>query len=288
MICFNPIWVEANAKQLRVGCGRCPGCRVTKAEEWTHRIMWELKNFKTASFVTLTYNEEHMPIDQSVNKRDLQLFFKRLRKELSCTERTVKYFACGEYGEARGRPHYHAIILGLSAVEQGAIERAWRNETGQIGTIKLLPFNKERARYTANYLLKEVNPEINMKGRTRPFILMSKRLGAVFLEDGQNIRRIVGGDGITLNGTRIPVPRYFRKLINAPATTDNQFMTETVIMHLTRYHNSKKVLYNLSGEVVKQQDIHFEIEQRIAESRRQAAKNFAAKNNYKRKRNEPF
>lgn len=60
-------------------------------------------------FITLTYSDEHLPSDYSVNKRTLQLFFKRLRKSLTGK---IKYFAASEYGPLDMRPHYHAIIFG--------------------------------------------------------------------------------------------------------------------------------------------------------------------------------
>ena len=45
----------------------------------------------------------------SLNKREFQLFMKRLRKRFS----NVRYFMCGEYGDLFKRPHYHAILFGL-------------------------------------------------------------------------------------------------------------------------------------------------------------------------------
>lgn len=116
---------------IEVPCGRCLGCRIAHARMWTVRLMCELKYWKEAGFITLTYNDENLPEFASLIKSDLQLFYKRFRKELSnekrimeigkgfeesessisCMESKVKYYSCGEYGE-KGRPHYHVILFG--------------------------------------------------------------------------------------------------------------------------------------------------------------------------------
>ena len=59
-------------------------------------------------FITLTYDDAHLPYNQSLSVRDFQLFMKRLRKEFGSG---VRFFHCGEYGEKTGRPHYHAILF---------------------------------------------------------------------------------------------------------------------------------------------------------------------------------
>lgn len=64
-------------------------------------------------FLTLTYNDSNLPIGSegrtTINKRDLQLFWKRMRK----AGFDLRYYAVGEYGDNTGRPHYHAIAFGL-------------------------------------------------------------------------------------------------------------------------------------------------------------------------------
>lgn len=57
---------------------------------------------------TLTYDDENLPA--TLSKRHLQLWFKRIRQQHG---KKLRYFACGEYGDKYGRPHYHAIIFGM-------------------------------------------------------------------------------------------------------------------------------------------------------------------------------
>ena len=69
------------------------------------RCMHEAQMHECNCFVTLTY--EVAP--RSLQYEDFQKFLKRLRKN---SGKAVRYFACGEYGEEGGRPHFHALPLG--------------------------------------------------------------------------------------------------------------------------------------------------------------------------------
>lgn len=93
-------------------CGQCPACRYNSARDWAFRIQGESQNFETTSifFVTLTYSAEFVPVDYSLVPSHLTDWLKRVRKRL---DYPIRFFACGEYGDRFGRPHYHAIIFGL-------------------------------------------------------------------------------------------------------------------------------------------------------------------------------
>lgn len=125
MACFFPInaWrypVEGSKlhfrpqlppyEHLRVPCGKCEGCRSDQALMWSIRAYHEMTLHDKSCFVTLTYDDAHLPADGKISKKALQDFFKRLRKKYPAG--TIRYIACGEYGEQTRRPHYHAIIFG--------------------------------------------------------------------------------------------------------------------------------------------------------------------------------
>lgn len=109
-------------EHILIPCGQCIGCRIDYSREWANRMMLEIESHKSASFITLTYDEEHVPLSQYVDengeiqtsltlrKRDFQLFMKRLRKAVEPFY--IRFYACGEYGSTTARPHYHAIIYG--------------------------------------------------------------------------------------------------------------------------------------------------------------------------------
>lgn len=108
---------------IQIPCGQCIGCRLDYSRQWADRCLMELEYHESSYFVTLTYNDLHVPITyyasdddgvaypaMTLRKRDLQKFFKRLRTN---TGQKVRYFCCGEYGSQSARPHYHCIIFGL-------------------------------------------------------------------------------------------------------------------------------------------------------------------------------
>lgn len=98
-----------------VPCGHCLGCHIDYSRNWANRMILELQDNPKAIFVTLTYDDDHLPISDSMlptlSVRDVQLFFKRLRKKFSGIK--IRYYLAGEYGPTTHRPHYHAIIYGL-------------------------------------------------------------------------------------------------------------------------------------------------------------------------------
>ena len=51
-------------------------------------------------FVTLTYDDKHLPFDFKLKKSDVSLFIKKLRHYFERKDKSVKikYFVCGEYG----------------------------------------------------------------------------------------------------------------------------------------------------------------------------------------------
>lgn len=157
-------------------CGNCLGCRLMYAKQWADRCLMESQYHDETWFVTLTYDEDHITRVPSVNadgeyteagtlvKRDLQLFWKRLRKECEKNDTKIRYYACGEYGDKTFRPHYHAIIFGLHIPDLELYERRkggdysrsflldkiWGN-----GNVIIAKASAETMCYTARYVVKK-------------------------------------------------------------------------------------------------------------------------------------
>ena len=121
----GPWSVEArqlDPTSIKIPCGRCIGCRLEYSRAWADRMILELDHSKTGIFVTLTYDNDHVPFTEaeytgefgclSLDKRDFQLFLKRLRKHFD--EKQIRFYLAGEYGSKSYRPHGHAILFGLS------------------------------------------------------------------------------------------------------------------------------------------------------------------------------
>ena len=132
--CTKPVVIGVKDKynngkiqRLQVACGKCPACRVRRSSDWTLRLSHEYSLHEHKGiFLTLTYDDKHIPTFQSVIKKDLQDFIKRLRKKIY--PRKIKYFACGEYGSKNNRPHYHLILFGVdnqSKSDRRACMESW-------------------------------------------------------------------------------------------------------------------------------------------------------------------
>lgn len=120
-----------------IPCRHCWSCQLKYAAQWATRIMCETKRHTHNYFITLTYDDEHLPImdkivyrdkiygdlhevendgtwiDGCLEPKDVNRFLNTLRKHYERLGiQDIKYFYCGEYGTENGRPHYHMILMG--------------------------------------------------------------------------------------------------------------------------------------------------------------------------------
>lgn len=213
MNCVNPFYLQKEG--IWVPCGRCILCRIQRAKEWSTRLCHEIGYWEKTSFVTLTYDPEHLPLDLSISKRELQLFFKRLRKNLSQEGRNVVYYASGEYGDKFGRPHYHAIIFGMdnSLADTETLKKSWQKGNVFVGTATY-----DSCRYVADYVQKKLyglrSREYSDAGLEQPFSLMSQKIGLRWAEDNYN--SLIRNKGLTMHGAKQSIPRYYVKKLNIP------------------------------------------------------------------------
>lgn len=104
--------VKQGLPELKLPCGKCPECQKDYYTNWATRGDRELKRWETSVFITLTYDDSHLPPDLSLNKKEIQDFIKRVKKHFGSTkENPIRQSYCGEYGEQNKRPHYHAILF---------------------------------------------------------------------------------------------------------------------------------------------------------------------------------
>jgi len=125
-------------------------------------------------FITLTYNDEWLPEDWSLDVSVFQRFMKRLRNRFGSG---IRFFHCGEYGDRYGRPHYHAIIFGMDfddkrehkTEKNGTIlytskilSSLWADpDTGlTYGHAIIGDVTFESSAYVARYILKKINGDM--------------------------------------------------------------------------------------------------------------------------------
>lgn len=196
-------------------CGHCAVCRKERSKAWALRLMLESLSWEKTGFITLTYDDESVPMTDkcavfdgkvqlpyTLRKDDLQRFFKRLRKRL---DSPIRYYACGEYGSHTFRPHYHFIGFGLDSDDREIIEDAWPFGIVDIGDLTMASCN-----YVAGYVQKKLYGKLadDYYGyREKPFSCMSKGLGkSYFIE---HLDELLEDGFVQYRDSKLVLPRYF-------------------------------------------------------------------------------
>lgn len=205
--------------EVSIPCGKCMGCRIRKSIDWSLRCVHESQLYKENCFITLTYDDEHLPEGGTLVKKHFQDFMKRLR--FSIEPRKIRFFMCGEYGEQLQRPHYHALIFNYDFPDKKPFKYSANSilyTSEQLS--KLWPYgfvtvgacNYTTAMYTAQYTLKKIYGEFadgHYQGKVPEFCQMSMRpgLGRGYIEKYEDELR--QNDSIVFNGREYPMPAYY-------------------------------------------------------------------------------
>lgn len=183
-------------------------------------------------FITLTYDEEHLPWDGSLNKDHWQKFMKRLR--FKYRPKNIRYFHCGEYGSRMDRPHYHALLFGhdfndktLWASKDGVktyisdeLESLWPFGYSTVGNVTY-----QSAAYCARYTLKKRTGKdakdhywrmvaTDLEVELQPeYATMSLKpaIGKTWFDEFKD--DLYPSDFVTHNGKKHRIPKYYDKLL---------------------------------------------------------------------------
>lgn len=256
---FDNCFKSPNVKRyvtdfVEIPCGKCIGCRLEYSRQWANRMLLELEYHDSAYFVTLTYNDNHVPRNYysdlhtgealqslTLSKRDVQLFFKRLRKAFP--DDRIRFYLAGEYGSDTFRPHYHAIIFGLhlddlrvhkkslhgfSYMISDKLQRCWSQvlsgesyspDDHNIGFCLVANVSWETCAYVSRYVTKKLTGSessfYDYFNIVPPFTLMSRKpgIGRQWYDDHPdcfdyefiNLRTDSGGK-------KFRPPKYYQKL----------------------------------------------------------------------------
>jgi hypothetical protein len=245
-ITLSPKEARDNSPLIPLKCGGCVGCQMARSKEWALRCIHEAQLHEDNCFITLTYDEEHLPACGSLMKSHFQKFMKRLRKKFG----KVRFFHCGEYGEKRKRPHYHALLFGLDFRDK---EVVGSGPGGPVFTSKILSdlwgkgfvtvgaVTIESAAYCARYVLKK---QYGAEGKKAyeflepEYITMSRRpgVGAGWLDRFKS--DVFPHDYVVHDGRKNPVPRYYSNLVKA---VDPELYE---LVQVKRIEESKKAMEN--------------------------------------------
>lgn len=239
MLCKNP-YVRGTSPY---GCGQCLPCRLNRRRLWTHRLMLEAFGHREVSFVTLTYSDEFLPKNGSLDPGHVQRWLKRLRKAKFPSR--VRFYLVGEYGDQSERPHYHVALFGHGGcldyplAEQkydrrvcrckncDLIRHTWNNKkAGTGGITDCAHLSQDAAQYICGYVTKKLTKkgDPRLKGKHPEFARISNRpgIGALAMRDlvefvlsdvGANDLILTGDVPATLRhgGKKLPLGRYLRR-----------------------------------------------------------------------------
>lgn len=227
---FNVAYAIDKDVSYSLPCGQCIGCRLKYSAQWAARCHHESLMHSDNCFLTLTFNDEHLPKDGSVSVRDCQLFLKRLRKFVF--PQKLRYAYCGEYGELFLRPHYHFLIFGFdfkdkylwsqkngsSLFRSPQLEKLWPFGNSLIGSVSF-----ESSAYVARYMIKkqkgkdswlkymEIDPSTGeiLRERSKEFFHTSRRpgIGRPWLDKFSS--DVYPKDYFNIDGREISPPRFY-------------------------------------------------------------------------------
>lgn len=247
MACYKPIAAYRDAGgsigfkhtkdcyDIQLPCGQCIGCRLEKSRQWAVRILHEAQMHSENSFVTLTYDERHLPAGGTLVRWHFTDFMKRLRSRIAPLR--VRYFHCGEYGEEFSRPHYHAIIFGFSFPDRvfhkevhgerlyksAFLADVWGHGFCSVGDVSF-----RSAGYVARYCMKKVNGDAaydhywfsdEVTGevhRVEPeYATMSRRpgIGTSWFEKFGS--EVIHSDSVVIGGVEAKPPRFYEQKYDA-------------------------------------------------------------------------
>lgn len=242
---------------IQVPCGQCVGCRLDYSRQWAVRCVHESQLHQQNCFITLTYSPEYaeknlrmvntetgeISQNYSLKKKDLQDFWKRLRKAIAPVK--IRYYACGEYGDENNRPHYHAIIFGYDfsadryriyppkkkfqknvfpTWRSNLLEKCWTFGISQINEV-----NFDTCAYVARYIMKKQKGKnaaefYDEKGINPEFVVMSRKPGIAADWLSENYKSVYPSDDIVVlrkDGVRhCKPPRYYDNLYDVLYPSD--------------------------------------------------------------------
>lgn len=254
----SPLWTVG-----QVDCRtECLACLEKYARMNAVRCGHEAQMHERNCFLTLTYDQRHLPPRNMVSKAELGRFVKRLRewwrRDYSVTHAVdgFKFFGVGEYGETTRRAHYHVLAFGAdfddrkyrqkshggySVFESGTLSALWPFGLATVGEA-----NMETAMYCARYSLKKLDasgervdrsrwvrkadrnwrtdPVTGERYRWQPeFCAKSKGLGESWLLRYDSDVFSAGGDQVIIHGgARVGVPDFYTRRLREWCEEDYQ------------------------------------------------------------------
>ena len=201
--------LNKNKPHYLIPCGRCFNCQKNKSVYWAKKCILETRTKPYFYFLTLTFDDVHLPPSVSECLHQHTLFMKRFRKNNKLTNVQFKYFSSLEIGEQTKRFHFHSLFFSIKELFKDkqpikptldgcyyrslSLLKDWRN--GHVSVFSLNNFNKTASviSYVANYVNKASIYHFASKGLGYDYINLNKdKKGFYLTEQGlQSVPRLL-------------------------------------------------------------------------------------------------
>lgn len=256
MMCAQPFF----AGHSEFGCGKCDACRLRRRREWSARLMLEAALHQSNCFVTLTYDNDNLPEDRSVQPSHVQLWLKRLRARVHPT--AIRYYVVGEYGDHTKRPHYHAVLYGIGIDPRHRLEKNYVCpcdicKSWGMGGCFIGELTPASAGYTVGYMLKGSTKkgDPRLEGRHPEFARMSLNRGIGYGACDEIAKFATSGVGakhlaetfdvpsvVRVDGGVYPLGRYLRRRVRQLAGMSGRQPATASLYHSMQVAERRKKL----------------------------------------------
>lgn len=235
-VLFGKSFYESGLQPLHLPCGTCFGCRMDRARDWSIRAQHEASIWRENCFLTLTYDDEHLPEHATLVREHPQKFLRALRRRFagvrvaSDGRQPIRFFGCGEYGSKTDRPHYHILLFNWQPEDKKrydselytseAVSKLWEYGSVLIGDVE-----PASCAYVAGYVTKKCYGRIErelrfevvdeetgevLEPRVPDFTMCSLRpaVGASWYE---KYKMDLRHGYVIANGSKYPIPRFYWK-----------------------------------------------------------------------------
>ena len=201
--------------------------------------MHEASQHDDNSYITLTYDDKHLPPGGTLVKSHFVSFMKRLRARLQYEDekagrdaRLIRFYMCGEYGPRTLRPHYHALLFGYQYPDlrfhqekrghrlftsKQLVEDWGLGSNCPVGQVTF-----QSAAYVARYIMKKQSGPVaydlidtqtgEITKRIPEYTNMSRMPGIGASWFSKFAPDVYPDDFIINEGKRVRVPRYYDRL----------------------------------------------------------------------------
>lgn len=268
-------------------CQLCEGCRLDRAKHWMERCMLEEGCWENNEMITLTYNDENLPKNIGVDpktgeivevatlcKEDIIKFKKDLRRywKYHYNEDNMRFYMCGEYGDEKGRPHYHILFFNLKIRDKEfhkmsdegfplfsskIIEKIWGK-----GWVQINEVNERTCAYVARYILKKQLGKGSKDfyrdiGRVPEYTAQTNKPGIGYYYFEENKDKIYEYDKLVLKtksgAQQIKPAKYFDRLYDID---HHEKMEEIKANRKELAEQRQATITKLSGLTIEQQREH--------------------------------